>query len=107
MIWHSKNFKLQEMNETKTEWNNLWIKGCIKKKKQKTKNNSNNNNARAYIDNIDEAIREYYRVLNMKTCTSWTLLIKFPPSIRKSKKWWAIICYSGERPSNMSSLQVP
>ena len=39
------------------------------KKKQK-KNNSNNNNARAYIDNIDEAIREYYRVLNMKTCTS-------------------------------------
>ena len=55
MIWHLKSFREPETNGMKIECNELIlsIKGCVKK-----------NEARAYINNVDEAMLEYYRVFS-------------------------------------------
>ena len=50
MIWHLKSFKGQETNRMKIEFDFL-TKDCVKK-----------NEAREYINNVDEAMLEYYRV---------------------------------------------
>ena len=55
------------------------------------------NEPRTYINNVDEAMPEYYRVLakTNKTFTAWASVIRFLPSIRRSEKWWTIIVTVG------------
>ena len=66
------------------------------------------NEAKAYINNFDEAIVEYYQVFaKQKNPNVWTSVIRILRSNSWSEKWWTIICCKGYRPGNMCSLQVP
>ena len=65
--------------------------------------------ARAYINNVDEAILEYYHVFvkQIKPLLSEPQLSDSYHLSDIQKYGEILFFYSGHRPSNISSLQVP
>ena len=65
------------------------------------------NEARTYINNVDEAMLEYYRVFAKQIKPLPLSLNCQIFTIRESKKWRTIICCSGYRHCNICPIKIP
>ena len=93
MIWQLKRVRGIETNRTKIECNNL-VLSVVSKEWSKCIHQQ------CWWRNA-WALEQGMLICKMnKTFTSWNSF-RFLSPIRRSKKWWAIICYSGYRPRNI------
>ena len=58
------------------------------------------------INNIDEAMVEYYQAFGKEKNPYHLSLIRFLRSIRRPEKWWNIIWYSKHKPNKVCSLEL-
>ena len=67
------------------------------------------NEGRAYINNPDEEMLEYYRVFakKNKVFAARVSIIRFLSRFGGTKKWCTIICYGWYRHCNICSIQIP
>ena len=96
---------LEKLQRARNEWN----KDRMKRLDFINKRLREKNEARTYINNVDEAMLEYYCIFakKIKPLPPELELSDFYHSSHNQKKWRTIICCSGQRHCNIYPIQIP